>query len=546
MLRSLSVENYALIDRLEIELGPRLNIVTGETGAGKSILLGALGLLLGTRGEAGVQKDPAKACTVEGLFNIDGYDLQEFFDRNDLEYADQTIVRRMISAAGKSRAWINDLPVSLAILRELGEKLIDIHSQHENLLLRDDAFRIAVLDTAAGHAALVKSYGQAFALWRTLAKQLAEARANASDARKDQEWLSHQVGELAALKLQPGEQESLEAEERELSNCDTLREVFGMISGELGADDGMVVRLKALRDAAARIKKLHPGAASFVERLDAAHIDMKDLEREATAEYERAEGNPQRLETVMARLDAISTLQQKHRVDSVEALLELQEQFTRQLDAIENSDEHTARLEREVAAAKSEMERLSGKVSAGRAVAARTVERTVVEILRRLEMAEAKLTVEISPSAEPKANGGDEVRFLFTANAAMAPKPIEKIASGGEISRVMLALKTLAARAAGQPTVIFDEIDAGVSGRVADAMGEVIAELSDHSQVVNITHLPQIASKKGTHFFVYKQGGATQIRPLTNDERVDEIAKMLSGSSVTDAARNQARELLAL
>jgi DNA repair protein RecN (Recombination protein N) len=544
MLRTLSVENYALIDRLEMTLGTGLNIVTGETGAGQSILLGALGLLLGTRSEAGVQKDPARACVVEGVFAIDGYGLENFFNDNELDFAPEIAIRRVISASGKSRAYVGDLPVGLGVLRELADRLIDIHSQHENLLLRDDGFRISILDTAAGHGALVKRYGEAFASWRGLQRELAEARTAAAESHRDEDWLRHQERELAVLRLTAGEQETLEAEERELSHSDELREAFGMMTGELGADEtGIVPRLRALKAAVARVGKHHSGAASFAERLASAHLELQDLEREAASEYERVEGNPERLDKVVARLDAIYALQQKHRVESVEQLIELHARFREQLDAIEHSDERIAALEASVAQAEDTVTKLAAQITTGRTAAARVVERSVVDILHRLEMADARMVVEVA-AAGLKANGGDDVKFLFTANASAAPRPIEKIASGGEISRVMLALKTLSAQAAGQPTVIFDEIDAGVSGRVADAMGEVIAGLGAHSQVLNITHLPQIASKQGVHFLVYKQDGATQIRQLSPDERVREIAGMLSGSAVTDAALRHAKELL--
>ncbi len=526
-------------------LGPGLNIVTGETGAGKSILLGALGLLLGTRGEAGVQKDPARACVVEGVFELEGYGLESFFEGADLDYEPVCRVRRVISAAGKSRAYVGELPVGLAVLRELGERLIDIHSQHENLLLRNDAFRTSILDTAAGQTALVRQYGEQFAAWRALVRQLAEARAAAEDARRDEDWLRHQAGELAALSLVAGEQETLEAEQRELSHSDELREAFGSVAGELGADEtGVVARLRALRGAVERVGDVHPRAADYAARLASAHLDMLDLERELAGEYDRVEGNPERLAAVAARLDAIYALQQKHRLASVAELLALQAGFEARLHAIDHGGEQVADLEAAVGAAEAEVVALAARISQGRRAAAPEVESSVVGMLRRLGMAEARLVVEISPAAELRAGGGDEVRFLFTANASVAPRPVEKIASGGEISRVMLALKTLAARATGQPTVVFDEIDAGVSGRVADAMGEVIADLGAHCQVLNITHLPQIAAKRGTHFLVYKQHGATHIRTLSQEERVGEIAAMLSGSSVTEAALRQARELL--
>jgi DNA repair protein RecN (Recombination protein N) len=545
MLCSLSVENYALIDRLEMTLGPGLNIVTGETGAGKSIVLGALGLLLGTRGEAGVQKDPSRACVVEGVFDLEGFGFEGFFAERDLDYAPLTVVRRVISTSGKSRAYVGDLPVGLAVLRELGERLIDIHSQHENLLLRDDAFRVSILDGAAGQGALVKRYGEVFSAWRAVLKRLSAAQAAGRDARRDEEWLRHQTAELAGMRLRAGEQAELEAEQSELSHSDLLRETFGQAASGLGADEtGVVVLLKGLRTALERVEGIHAGAGGFAGRIASAHLDMQDLEREIAAEYERVEGNPERLAAVVERLDAIYGLQQKHRVGTIEELLDIQARFEEQLGAIEHGDEQVAALEREAAALGGEAGKLAARISSARREAAPKVSHSVVEMLRRLGMAEAGLEVEVSDLGELKPNGRDEVRFLFTANSSVQPRPIEKIASGGEISRVMLALKTLSARSAGQITVIFDEIDAGVSGRVADAMGEVIAELGRHCQVLNITHLPQIAAKQGEHFLVYKQGGATHIRPLSTEERVAEIAGLLSGSTVTAAAIRQARELL--
>lgn len=545
MLCTLSVENYALIDRLEMTLGSGLNIVTGETGAGKSILLGALGLLLGTRSEAGVQKDVSRGCVVEGVFALDGYGLEEFFADSDLEYSDRTTVRRVVSVSGKSRAYVNDLPVGVGVLRELGERLIDIHSQHENLLLKDDRFRISIVDGVAGQGALVRRYGEVFVAWKEASRLLSQARLQALEAQRDEEYIRHQAGELAALRLAAGEQETLEAEERVLSHADEIRDALALAAGELGADEtGLLSRLKALGSALGRIGEIHPRAVEFSRRIEEAYLELQDVEREAAAEYERIEGNPGRLASVVGRLDAIYGLQQKHRVDSVAGLLSLQAGFEAQLGAIEHGGERVAALEEEVRARETEATELAARISEGRRKAAEAVSKSVVEMLRRLGMPETRFVVEITPSRELRASGGDEVRFLFTANGSMPPRPVEKIASGGEVSRVMLALKTLSARSAGQPTVIFDEIDAGVSGRVADAMGDIIAELGRHSQVVNITHLPQIAAKRGEHFLVYKEDGATHIRTLSPDERVIEIAKMLSGSSVTDAAMRQAQELL--
>jgi DNA repair protein RecN (Recombination protein N) len=392
---------------------------------------------------------------------------------------------------------------------------------------------------------LVKRYGEVFSAWKAVLRRLSAAREAARDARRDEEWLRHQAAELAAMRLRAGEQAALEAEQRELSHSDELREAFGQVAGELGADEtGVVARLRSLRAALERVEEIHARVGDFSERLASVHLDMQDLEREITAEYERVEGNPERLAAVVARLDAIYGLQQKHRVASVEELLDLQAGFETRLGAIEHGDQQTAEMEREAAALGDEAADLAARISEARRTAAPRVSGSVVEMLVRLGMAEAQLVVEVADGGELRANGRDEVRFLFTANRSVPPRPIEKIASGGEISRVMLALKTLSARSTGQITVIFDEIDAGVSGRVADAMGEAIAELGRHCQVLNITHLPQIAAKRGEHFLVYKQDGATHIRLLSPDERVAEIAALLSGSTVTEAATRQARELL--
>jgi DNA repair protein RecN (Recombination protein N) len=547
MLRHLAVDNYALIDKLEMTLGPHLNIITGETGAGKSILLGALGLMLGTRGEAGVQKDPERNCVVEGVFALDGYGLEPFFATNDLEYDPTTTIRRIISPSGKSRAYINDLPVQLTVLRELAGRIIDIHSQHQNLLLGDDRFRTSILDSMAGQADLVKRYGEVYTGWKQTLRQLAEARLLAETARRDEEYIRHQANELASARLVVGEQEALEAEERELTGSDEIRGVLGAAVTDLGADEtGIVARLGLHRHGLDKIAEIYPRGAEFAERLGSVFVELSELEREMTAEVERIEANPARLATVTARLDTIYSLGQKHRVRTVAELIDQQHKYEEQLRTIERGDEDLARLEATATARHSEALELVTAITSARRKVAPVVEQSVVAMLRRLGIPEASLVVEITPASELRANGADEVRFLFSANASLEPRPIEKIASGGEVSRVMLALKALSAKNAGQPTIIFDEIDTGVSGQVADAMGDIIAELAGEMQVVNITHLPQIAAKEGVHFHVYKEGGATHIRTLSPTERIEQIASMLSGSTVTATATHHARELLKL
>jgi DNA repair protein RecN (Recombination protein N) len=547
MLRSLSVDNYALIDKLNITFGPHLNIITGETGAGKSILLGALGLMLGGRGETGVLKDPARNCVVEGTFEINGYGLESFFAENDLEYEAETTIRRIISPSGKSRAYINDLPVQLTVLRELTQRIIDIHSQHENLLLKDDRFRTSILDGAAQQSGLVKHYGEVYGEWKQAARRLAEAMERLAAAQRDEEYIQHQASELVAARLTVGEQEALEAEERELTGSDEIREALGGMVTELGSDEtGIVPRLKSYQLALQKIAPIYPHGAEFAERVGSVYIELKELEREMTTELERIESNPARLAKVTERLDAIYSLQQKHRVRSIAELIDLQREYQEKLTTIERGNEAVSELEATLTARHAEAVELAATITAARRKVAQKVEKSVCGMLRRLGIAEARLVVEVTPSAELRPNGADEVRFLFSANGAVAPRPVERVASGGEVSRVMLALKTLSAKNEGQPTIIFDEIDTGVSGQVADAVGDIIAELADGMQVINITHLPQIAAKPAVHFHVYKEGGSTHIRTLSSTERVEQIAAMLSGSTVTEAAMRQARELLNL
>lgn len=545
MLLSLNVRNYALIESLAIEFDSGLNIITGQTGAGKSILLGALGLLLGEKSESGVQKNPDENCTIEGVFDLAGLSLEQFFEHNDLDYAPQTTIRRVISSSGKSRAFVNDIPVQLSALKELGSNLIDIHSQHQNLLLKDDSFRINVVDSVAAHGKLLAEYADHFAALCTKRRELAALHSAAEQNRREEEYLRYQVEQFTTLKLKRGEQQTLEDEYKVLTNADSIRQTMGESIDALSEEQtGVLARLKIASTEFAHIADKYPDAQQISERINTSLVDLKDLTAELEERIGHVESDAERLDKVTARLNAIYELEQKHHAEDGDALLAVWADFEQKLASITGEIENTTRLERDIEELQKTCKSLADKISEGRRRAAPVISKSVGKMLTALGIPDALFEVRISPSGELRTSGGDEIEFLFSANKGVAPRGIERIASGGEISRVMLALKALTARRAGLPTIIFDEIDTGVSGRVADAMGDIVADLASGMQVVNITHLPQIASKGKTHLLVYKTEGATHIRRIEGDERVAEIAAMISGSTVTEAAKAQARELL--
>lgn len=545
MLRRLTVENYALIEKLNMELGSGLNIVTGETGAGKSILLGALGLILGSRTDTAALKDNSHNCVVEGEFEIAGYGLESFFADNDLDYSDQTTIRRIVAPNGKSRAYVNDLPIQIAQLKELGARLIDIHSQHQTLMLGNEDFRTRIVDVLADDGALLQKYVALYADMHTIEQELRVRRDEVARIRRDEEYLRFQYEQLASMNLRDGEVEELETEQSELSNTEQIGETVASAAASLGDEQtGVAVRLKAIEQALHKIKDVYPSAAEMAERVHTAAVDLRDAESFFASEYERIEANPERLEKVVARLDAIYSLQQKHRVGSVAELMALRDEFADKLSLIDNSANDLSELEQRLLETTKAAKAAAAKLSAARSKAAAELDKKVSAMLARLGMEGACFKAVIAP-AELGSSGADLIDFLFASSSKLAPQPLERIASGGETSRVMLALKALVARNTKLPTIVFDEIDTGVSGRIADAMGAIIAELASTMQVVNITHLPQIASKGETHFRVYKDSeGRTQIGQLSAEERVVEIAKMLSGTTVTEEAVAQARRLL--
>ncbi len=544
MLCRLSVENYALIDSLRMELDPHLNIITGETGAGKSILLGAVGLLLGARCDTSAIRDTSRNCSIEGTFDLSGRDLEPFFEENDLDYAPQTTLTRIITPAGKSRAFVNDLPVQVATLRDLGSRLLDIHSQHQNLILSSEEFRTSALDTIAGNNELLEHYIARYMRMSELHRQVATLRETAEEGRRNEEWLRFQTEELTAAKLRAGEQAELEEELAVLENADHIGEALTGLCNALDADEtGVLSQLKTTETALSHIQAHYPAAGEYAARIRSVLEELKDIDSSAAAESDRLDADPARLAKLSARLDSLLALQQKHRVADEAELIALRDRCAEQLAAIDHSDETISEAENELRGVQEQVLALGSQLHEARAKAATIFTSEIARVLARLGMPDTHFEVELAP-VEPGRTGCDRIAFLFSANRDVAPRPIERIASGGELSRVMLALKALLANRMQLPTIIFDEIDTGVSGRIADAMGEIIEQLATTMQVVDITHLPQVASKGSAHFVVSKHEGRTSIARLTEQERVNEIAKMLSGSTVTDAAVAQARILL--
>ena len=544
MLKRLLVENYALIEHLEIEFDSSLNIITGETGAGKSILMGALALLLGAKNDSTTIKDNSRSCVVEGEFYIKDLGLEEAFAELDIEYDHETIIRRTISPSGKSRAFVNDQPVQLADLKQLGAYLIDIHSQHQNLILSSPQFRIHAIDTIAGNGALLAEYHTAFTALQVARKALEELEQNAKRNADEEDWLRHQAEELRSASLRVGEIEELEQELRTLENADSISEALQRVTTALDEDvTGVLTTLRDAENSLRRVSENYSAANDLIERLHSAAVELKDISATTAYDLERIEANPERLDAVNSRLDLIYTLQRKHRCEDIEELISLRDKYTEQLSAIEHSDELLAEAEQHVAECEKVATSLAVKLHDARIKASPAFAKGVVEILQAVAMADAEFRIAVTPST-PTISGADTVDFLFSANKAVEPRPIEKIASGGELSRVMLALKTILAQHLALPTIIFDEIDTGISGRTANDVGDIIARLAESMQVIDITHSPQVASKGSRHFLVYKEQSRSNIRPLSNEERVEEIAKMLSGNTITEAALAQAKHLL--
>ncbi len=545
MLRQLTIDNYALIDHLEMEIDEHLNIITGETGAGKSILLGALGLLLGNKNDGAALKDNTKSCIIEGHFEVESLGLEELFEQYDWEWDEQVVVRRVISTSGKSRAFVNDMPVQLVELKELGAQLIDIHSQHQNRLLSDEQFRLYALDLLAGNESLLSLYRQKYDSLQYLRREYSSAEADLSRARSEQEWLKYQVDELTAASLKIGEDRTIEQELSTLENVDRIAEALALFGSRMDDDNfGVLAAVRSSQSEFSALAQHYPPAAEYAERLASVLAELKDMSSSITLDAERVEADPEKLQRLSDRLNTLYSLIQKHRAKDLDELILIRDKYSSQLLSIVEGDEQLTALGAEINATQSAANDLAKQLHEARAAVAPQFEAEIIATLQKLGMAEILFEVHLAPCDSLSASGADRASFLFSANRGVAPQSIEKIASGGEISRVMLALKSLLARRMKLPTIIFDEIDTGVSGRIADAMGEIIASLSTSMQVIDITHLPQVASKGNTHFVVHKSEGRTGITKLSEDERIEQIATMLSGSEITEAALAQAKILL--
>ena len=552
MLRSLYIQNYALIEKLDIGFDSGFSVITGETGAGKSIILGAIGLLLGQRADVKSIRKGASKCIIEARFDVSAYGMQPFFEANELEYEDECILRRELYASGKSRAFINDTPASLAQMKELGELLIDVHSQHQNLLLNKEGFQLNVLDLLAHDEAELAAYQKLYNDWRQARQDLEALVARAEQSRADEGYIRFQLEQLEEANLTDGEQEELEQEAEMLTHAEDIKAGLYRAGQALNADEGGVLEaLKDCQNTMMGLRSVFAPAGELADRLDSVYIELKDISQEVSDKEEEVEFNPARLDEVNARLNLIYSLQQKHRVDTVKALLSLQESYALQLSAITSSDEDIARLEAQVKELFSQVTAQAQVLTEARTRAAREVERQMAARLVPLGMPNVRFQVEMGVRKEPGVHGADTVNFLFSANKNGVLQNISSVASGGEIARVMLSVKAMIAGAVKLPTIVFDEIDTGVSGEIADRMADIMQEMGDNDrQVISITHLPQIAARGRAHYKVYKEDNEVEtnshIRRLTDDERVEELAHMLSGATLTEAALNNARALLKL
>ena len=546
MLRSLYIQNYALIEKLDISFGAGFSVITGETGAGKSIILGAIGLLLGQRAEVKAIRQGASKCVIEARFDISAYGMEPFFEDNELEYEEECILRREVYASGKSRAFINDTPASLVQMKELGEQLIDVHSQHQNLLLNKEGFQLNVLDILSHNDEQLSTYQSLYREWKQAQQELADLIARAEQNKADEDYIRFQLEQLEEANLSVGEQEELEQETDMLSHAEEIKAGLFRVGQLLTSDEGgLLAGLKESLNTMLGLQKVYSPATELAERLESTYIELKDVSQEVSSQEEDVEFNPDRLEEVNDRLNLIYTLQQKHRATTVEELLTLAEEYAAKLAAITSYDERIGELT-------TLCDTLYNKVrKQARTGAAREVEKQMASRLVPLGMPNVRFQVEMGIRKEPGVHGEDTVNFLFSANKNGSLQNISSVASGGEIARVMLSIKAMIAGAVKLPTIVFDEIDTGVSGEIADRMADIMQEMGEQDrQVISITHLPQIAARGCAHYKVYKQDNETEtnshIRRLADEERVEEIAHMLSGATLTEAALNNAKALLGI
>lgn len=550
MLKQLYIKNFTLIDELNIQMHPGFSVITGETGAGKSIILGAIGLLLGNRADSKSIKAGRDRCVIEAHFDLSKYDMQQFFTDNDIdEDLSDTIIRRELTAAGKSRAFINDTPVSLTKMRELGEQLVDIHSQHQNLLLQKEDFQLNVVDIIAQDEKQRKNYEAAYNQYKQANQKLNALKAEIEKNRENEDFLRFQFKELDEAQLQNGEQEELEQKYEMLSHSEDIKTALYQADNHLSGDDGNIIeRLKQTSEQLANIKDVYPEVTELLERIDSSYIELKDIAQEVNGLTDHVEFDPAHLETINERLDKLNSLQQKFHVRDLGELIETYHQLKEQLSHIDHSDEDVEALEQEVTQLLENAQKQAKELTAIRTKAAKKVEEEMKQRLIPLGIPNVRFS--ISLTEKPLSHdGGDKVSFLFSANKSTPLQPVTQVASGGEIARVMLSLKAMISGAVKLPTIIFDEIDTGVSGKIAEKMAQIMVEMGNHErQVLSITHLPQIAAMGSHHYKVSKEetdnGTISRMTELSQQERVQEIAQMLSGSDVSEAALANAKELL--
>lgn len=549
MIENIHISNYALIDKTDIGLEKGLSIITGETGAGKSILLGAVGLTLGQRAETSAIMDKEKKCIVEIEYRVEEYGLKEWFGENELDYADRVIVRREVTAEGKSRCFINDTPVTAKVLKEFGNYMVDIHSQHQSLLLGRPEYQTEILDAFCGNQSLVEQYGEIYRNHRTLIRRLEEMKQQAAEAEKESDYLNFRFNQLDNARIQSGEKEELEEELALLTNAEMVKTTFAGLAYQLrDADQAVVQVLKNSRNNVAALEQVVKEAKEYEERINSVIIELNDIADEAERRAENVEYNAGRIEEINARLGVIYDLMFKYKVSSVKELMEIREDICKKLKGLQNNADEIEALEKQIRQVEEEMKERATRIHDTRAAAEGRMREEMRSLLQGLGIKHAEFVVQIRPVGEFTPTGMDEVKFLFAANKNQQPGEIAKVASGGEISRVMLSLKYVLSKTRQLPVIIFDEIDTGLSGEVAHRMAQMMKEMSRRMQVISISHLPQIAAAGNCHFKVYKEDRGdntiSQIRFLSKEERIREIAGMISGSEITAAALETARNLL--
>lgn len=548
MLTQLTIKNYALIKHLEMQPDARLNVITGETGAGKSIMLGALGLLLGNRADTKALWDESEKCVTEATFEIKPYKLRKLFDEEGLDYQDQSIFRREISPAGKSRAFINDTPVTLEVMRRIGSRLMDIHSQHETLELGTKAFQLQVIDFYAGNETIRNTYEEAWTKFTKLQQDFHALQAEADALKKESDFVQFQLNELVKADLQPGELEKLETELKILEHSEEIKANLNSILELLDRSEQSVhIGLNTVRQQLQFIASFSPTYEQLLQRFESTRIELTDITKELEAAEEQVEFDPERAERVKDRVSLIYHLQQKHRLTDLQELLSLQDQLQQKADKFQNLDDLLLKASQELSVAQAEVEKSGSALSKSRKKITTALSNQLKELLRELGMNHAEVVIEHS-QIDPGPTGIDAMEILFSANRGVAPKPLAQVASGGEFARVMFAIKYIMAEKTALPTLILDEIDTGVSGEIAIKLGARMKEMAQKHQVIAISHLPQIAAKADTHFFVFKENSTsktkTSIRNLDSKERVIEIAKMIGGATPTQITLENARELM--